>query len=108
MLLDHLNNHGLKVSNRSSSNMGNNESHSNEEQEKVVHTMKVFRILCLIIHSQVSGLPTPIRECALIPNCLQAITKVDEEPTKYRPLSSHFSIVMIQIFSPKVVISSLH
>jgi hypothetical protein len=38
--------------------------------------MKVFRILCLIIHNQVSGLPALVKEGVLLPNCLQAITKV--------------------------------
>jgi hypothetical protein len=76
VLIEHLNTQGLKQCNRHSSNMGNNELQSYEEQEKVAHTMKVFRILCLIIHSQVSGLPTLVKDNVLLPNCLQAITKV--------------------------------
>lgn len=77
--MDHLNTQGLKPSNRSSINMVTGEMQSPEEQEKVAHTMKVFRILCLIIHSQVSGLPALVRDSVLLPNCLQAITKVREK-----------------------------
>jgi hypothetical protein len=43
--------------------------------------MKVFRVLCLIIHSQVSGLPALIKDNVLLPNCLHAITKVLEKNT---------------------------
>ena len=78
MLIDHLNVQGLKAPNRSSSNLTTNDSHSNEERERVAHTMKVFRILCLIIHSQLYGLPSLIKESVLVPNCLQAIAKVGE------------------------------
>ena len=74
--MDHLNTQGLKQCNRHSSTMNNSDLHSLEEQEKVAHTMKVFRILCLIIHSQVSGLPALVKDNVLLPNCLQAITKV--------------------------------
>lgn len=74
--MDHLNTQGLKQCNRHSNTNVNNELHSNEEQEKIAHTMKVFRILCLIIHNQVSGLPTIVKDNALLPNCLHAITKV--------------------------------
>jgi hypothetical protein len=41
--------------------------------------MKVFRILCLIIHNQVSGLPALVKDSFLLPNCLQTITKVREK-----------------------------
>lgn len=71
--MDHLNTQGLKQCNRHSNNI---ELQSYEEQEKVAHTMKVFRILCLIIHSQVSGLPAFVKDSVLLPNCLTAITKV--------------------------------
>lgn len=108
MLLEHLNTQGLKVSNRSSGNMGTVDLHSNEEQEKAAQTMKVFRILCLVIHSQVSGLPSLIRESTLVPNCFQAIAKVRKEISITKRSSLHFSIAKIQIFSLKVVISSLH
>ncbi len=74
--MDHLNTQGLKQCNRHSSSIANSELHSHEEQEKVAHTMKVFRILCLIIHSQVSGLPAFVKDSVLLPNCLTAITKV--------------------------------
>jgi hypothetical protein len=41
--------------------------------------MKVFRILCLIIHSQVPGLPTLVKDNVLLPNCLHAITRVRKQ-----------------------------
>jgi hypothetical protein len=77
--MEHLNTQGLKQCNRPSSNMANSELHVQEEQDKVAHTMKVFRILCLIIHNQVSGLPALVKDSVLLPNCLQAITKVREK-----------------------------
>jgi hypothetical protein len=76
--MEHLNTQGLKQCNRSSSNI-NSELYSYEEQEKVAHTMKVFRILCLIIHSQVSGLSALVKDNVLLSNCLHAITKVREK-----------------------------
>ncbi|CAF1246552.1 unnamed protein product [Adineta steineri] len=76
ILIEHLNTQGLKQCNRYS----NSEVNSHEEQEKIAHTMKVFRILCLIIHSQVPGLPTLIKDSVLLPNCLHAITKCKDDP----------------------------
>jgi hypothetical protein len=74
--MEHLNIQGLKQCNRYSSSTLNSELYLQEEQDKVAHTMKVFRILCLIIHSQVSGLPALIKDNVLLPSCLHAITKV--------------------------------
>lgn len=51
--------------------------------------MKVFRILCLIIHSQVSGLPVLIKDNVLLPNCLHAITKVREKSNQIEINSFH-------------------
>ncbi|CAF3412449.1 unnamed protein product [Rotaria socialis] len=80
ILIEHLNTQGLKPSNRHSSSSFNSESYSNEEQERVTHIMKVFRMLCLIIHSQVPGLPTLIKDSLVLPNCLNAITKCKDDP----------------------------
>ena len=104
-----MNNQGLKQCNRHSSSLANTEQYVQEEQEKVAHTMKVFRILCLIIHNQVPGLPTLVKENAMLPNCLQAIAKVGERHTTIKKegfFSFDFSIEMIQISSVKGVISS--
>ncbi|CAM4761129.1 unnamed protein product [Rotaria magnacalcarata] len=80
ILIEHLNTQGLKPSNRHSTSNFNSESCSNDEQERVAHTMKVFRMLCLIIHSQVPGLPTLIKDSLVLPNCLNAITKCKDDP----------------------------
>ena len=74
--MEHLNTQGLKQCNRHSTSIPNSELYAQEEKEKVAHTMKVFRILCLIIHNQVSGLPTLVKDNVVLPNCLHAITKV--------------------------------
>jgi len=74
--MDHLNTQGLKPCNRHSVNLSNTELHSTEDKDKVAHAMKVFRILCLIIHNQVSGLPALVKDNVVLPSCLQAITKV--------------------------------
>ena len=76
ILIDHLNNQGLKQSNRHSSASMNNDLNALEEQEKVAHTMKLFRLLSLIIHQQMPGLPVLIKESLLLTNCLQAISRV--------------------------------
>ncbi|CAF0790315.1 unnamed protein product [Rotaria sordida] len=81
VLIEHLNTQGLKQCNRhSSSSSISSELHSHEEQEKVAHIMKVFRIFCLIIHSQVSGLSTLIKDSLILPNCINAITKCKDDP----------------------------
>ncbi|CAF4946680.1 unnamed protein product, partial [Rotaria sp. Silwood1] len=80
ILIEHLNTQGLKQCNRHSSSGVSSELHSHEEQEKVAHIMKVFRILCLIIHSQVSCLPTLIKDSQVLPNCLNTITKSKDDP----------------------------
>ncbi|CAF3382483.1 unnamed protein product [Rotaria sp. Silwood1] len=80
ILIEHLNTQGLKQCNRHSSSGVSSELHSHEEQEKVAHIMKVFRILCLIIHSQVSCLPTLIKDSQVLPNCLNTITKCKDDP----------------------------
>lgn len=74
--MDHLNTQGLKPCNRYSSSNLNSEQYSHEEQERGAQVMKVFRILCLIIHSQVSGLQTTMKDHIILPTCLNAITKV--------------------------------
>ncbi|UJR35498.1 hypothetical protein I4U23_028252 [Adineta vaga] len=80
ILIEHLNNQGLKQCNRQSISLGNTDLHSHEEQERIAHTMKVFRILCLIIHSQVPGLALLIKDSVLLTNCLNAITKCKDDP----------------------------
>lgn len=71
-----MNNQGLKQSNRHSGLITHTDINSHEEQEKVAHTMKLFRILCLIIHKQGHGLPSLIKDSLLLTNCLQTITRV--------------------------------
>lgn len=80
VLMDHLNTQGLKPCNRHSANLSNAEPHSTEDKDKVAHAMKVFRILCLIIHNQVSGLPALVKDNVVLPSCLQAITKYKDDP----------------------------
>ena len=69
------------------------ESHAHEDQERVAHIMKVFRILCVIIHKQAPGLPALIKDSSLIPNCLQAITRVREKGTDTK---NQLSLVYVQ------------
>jgi len=79
ILIDHLNNQGLKQSNRHSGLITHTDINSHEEQEKVAHTMKLFRILCLIIHKQGHGLPSLIKDSLLLTNCLQTITRCKDD-----------------------------
>ncbi|CAF0864339.1 unnamed protein product [Adineta ricciae] len=80
VLIEHLNSQGLKQCSRQSINSGNTDVNSHDDQEKIAHIMKVFRILCLIIHSQVPSLPTLIKDSILLTNCLHAITKCKDDP----------------------------
>lgn len=76
ILLEQLNNHGLKQNYRHSSSLSSIEAHQHDEQEKVAHLMKVFRILCLMIHRPIAGLGTLIKDSLLLTNSIQAITRV--------------------------------
>ena len=81
-------------------NLSNTEAHNIDEQEKIAHTMKVFRILCLIIHKPVAGFGALIKDSLLLNNCIQAVTRV--KTNWFNNIDSfiafHFSTKKIQIF----------
>jgi hypothetical protein len=95
ILLEHLNNQGFKQSHRHMTSSMHSDLNSKDEQERVAHIMKIFRIFCLIIHKQTPGSPVLTKDSLLLNNCLQAIARVTNNERAMSPID--FSLMNIPV-----------
>ncbi|CAF0721396.1 unnamed protein product [Didymodactylos carnosus] len=78
MFLERLHAHGLKQCIKSSAVIDSTSGY--DDSEKSAHTMKVFRLLCLIIHSNEQWLHRIVKD-TVMKDCLQAILNKREDPS---------------------------